>query len=104
MDVTKQPIAVIVHWTFEQKYSDKVSSSTIDLNNTSFNLGDRVLHVNFTNPCTHLACNGGLYMADADGNKEQLLFSFPIEDDFTGPYGVTIGVDPFGGKRYIYWC
>jgi hypothetical protein len=77
------------------------------LNLTGDNPGFQIVldsHVNPRNPRVYLAFNGGLYMVNADGTNEQLIFSFPIEDDFTGPYGVATGVDPLDDKRYIYWC
>jgi len=61
-------------------------------------------HVNPKNPRVYLAFNGGLYMVNADGSNEQLISPFPTGGDYMGPYGVTIGVDPLDGKRYIYWC
>jgi hypothetical protein len=61
-------------------------------------------YVNPKNPRVYLAFNGDLYMANADGSKEQLIYSSPTEINYTGPYGVAIGIDPFDNKRYIYWC
>jgi hypothetical protein len=77
------------------------------LNLTDANPGFQIVldsHVDSRNPRVYLAFNGGLYMVNADGSNEQLIFSFPIEDDFTGPYGIAIGVDSFDDKLYIYWC
>ena len=61
-------------------------------------------HVDPANPRVYLAFNGGLYMAAADGSEETLLYSSPVQSNYTGPYGVAIGVDPVDEKRYIYWC
>ena len=61
-------------------------------------------YVNPKNPRVYLAFNGGLYIANADGSKEQLIYTSPTESNYTGPYGVAIGIDPFDNKRYIYWC
>lgn len=84
----------------------EVQNITQYLNLTDDNPGFQIVldsYMNPINPRVYLAFNGGLYMVNADGSKEQLLCSFPIEDDYTGPFGVAIGVDPFDDKRYIYW-
>ncbi|CAF2385018.1 unnamed protein product [Rotaria sp. Silwood2] len=60
-------------------------------------------YVDPRNPRIYLAFNGGLYMTNTDGSKEQLIFSSPVEANYTGPYGVTIGIDSNDDKRYIYW-
>ncbi|CAF1146574.1 unnamed protein product [Rotaria sordida] len=61
-------------------------------------------HFDSKNPRVYLAFNGGLYMVNADGSKEKLIYSSSVETNYTGPYGVAIGTDPGDGQRYIFWC